>query len=241
MNLNSILLNHRRIPAFTLLELMVVVAVMAILAGLLLPVISRSKDKGYRAVCINNLRQLNLAFELYRQDHEDWFPGPGSKQTHGPQPEDWIWWQYGRGVTNSTIARYVDGFKPELFTCPADKQALEMQGLGPLPNDPYRYSYALTSYDLRDGKNMGMATLITRDRKVYPFRHSQILKPEAKIMLAEEDRETIDDPRWVPEWSRPNRVTDRHDKKGVVAFADGHVENVLPEFGLDPANSQPGL
>ena len=227
--------------AFTLIEVLVVVAIIGILAGILMPVIASSKRKARQAQCMSNLRQISLGFQLYHGDFNDKFPGPGSKRTYGPQPEDWIWWQYGRGVTNSAIARYVSSFNPRIFTCPMDRDALTMQTQGALPDDPYRFSYALTSYDLRDGANPGMATIITQDRKEYAFRMSNILQPSAKLMLVEEDRETIDDPRWVPEYSITNRVTERHSKRGNVVFADGHSEAVTPGFGFNPTNSMPGL
>ncbi|MBI3192728.1 MAG: type II secretion system protein, partial [Pedosphaera parvula] len=111
-----------------------VISVMGILAGLLMPVLSRAKDKGKQAVCQNNLHQIALGFALYHTDFNDQVPAPGSKKTYGPQPEDWIWWQYGRGVSNSTLGKYVEKFNPKIFTCPADREAKDLQAQGVLPN-----------------------------------------------------------------------------------------------------------
>lgn len=61
---------------FTLLELLVVIAVIAILAALLLPALSRAKERAYRAQCSSNLKQLGVAIELYADDHNDQLPGP---------------------------------------------------------------------------------------------------------------------------------------------------------------------
>ena len=62
--------------AFTLTEMLVVIAVIAILAALLLPVLSMAKEKGYRTQCVNNLKQTSLAIQSYADDHGDQLPGP---------------------------------------------------------------------------------------------------------------------------------------------------------------------
>jgi prepilin-type N-terminal cleavage/methylation domain-containing protein/prepilin-type processing-associated H-X9-DG protein len=225
---------------FTLIELLVVIAIIGILAALLLPVLARVKDKGRQTICLNDLRQLGIGFQLYWSDYDEQFPAAGSKNKYGPQPEDWIWWQYDRNVQNSAIARFVGNFNPKLFTCPADNRALTLQSQGELPDEPYRYSYSLTSYSLQDGVNPGMSTIITTFRDVYPFKSTQIVNPTSKIMLVEEDDATINDPRWVPASDQvPNLISSRHSGKGDVTFADSHVERELPAFGEDPTNSNP--
>ncbi len=70
--------NHRRSYGFTLVELLVVMAIIAIMAGMLMPQIGQSMEKVRRLACANNLQQIGLALRAYSQDNEGRYPFTGA-------------------------------------------------------------------------------------------------------------------------------------------------------------------
>jgi len=100
-----------RNPAFTLLELLVVIAVLAILAGLLFPVLSRGKENARATACLSNLHQIGVALQLYVSDNQnhlpvmfDWTPDPATNTNGAP--------------INQTLASEVGN--TNVFRCPSD-------------------------------------------------------------------------------------------------------------------------
>jgi prepilin-type N-terminal cleavage/methylation domain-containing protein/prepilin-type processing-associated H-X9-DG protein len=82
-----------RTSGFTLLELLVAVAIIAILAAMLLPAIGRGKARAHSAQCVNNLRQWGLAMRAYADDNDDVLPHRGQGVqvlTRIDRPEDWF-------------------------------------------------------------------------------------------------------------------------------------------------------
>ena len=59
---------------FTLIELLVVIAIIAILAGLLLPVLAETKQKGQATICLNELKQVGLAMQMFADENDDMIP-----------------------------------------------------------------------------------------------------------------------------------------------------------------------
>jgi type II secretory pathway pseudopilin PulG len=89
--------------AFTLLDLMVVIATLAILAALMLPALGRSDDHGTRMVCLNNLRQMGMAANMYVADNRDYFPYANWDGGNGGSPAGWLY-----TVTSGLIPNPVD-------------------------------------------------------------------------------------------------------------------------------------
>ncbi len=194
---------------FTLVELLVVMAIVALLAALLLPALSRARERANRIVCLNNSRQISLALLAYLEDNGEAFPAANG--VNWQEPENWIYWDghdptastmefdgNGNGyspeaIKHSPIVRYTGGFNTNLFRCPTDRTLRQLDngapGLDPIAVgfQFYRFSYSLS----RSGVEAwpGMSSEIFHFGSLYIrayFRASSISRPSTKIMLAEE-------------------------------------------------------
>ncbi|MDB6065818.1 MAG: hypothetical protein JWR26_2026 [Pedosphaera sp.] len=127
--------------AFTLVELMVVIAVIAILAALLLPVLSRAKQKSQGVYCLNNGKQMMQAMVMYTSDNNDFFP-PNPPDGNTMPGYNWCSGSAGKGQMDefnpdllkdpnrSLLARYIAGVT-SVFHCPGDKRTGKYQGTDP--------------------------------------------------------------------------------------------------------------
>lgn len=114
---------HVNSGSFTLVELLVTMVIIGILAVVLLPALQKGREAGRRAACMNNLRQLGIAFGMYLDEHNEIYPKAADP--------DWF---------NLLLPQYVDN--ANVFFCPSEK----LSGTPARTNMSYGYNYNLLQW-----------------------------------------------------------------------------------------------
>ncbi|MGO8767070.1 MAG: prepilin-type N-terminal cleavage/methylation domain-containing protein [Limisphaerales bacterium] len=231
---------RRAAVAFTLLELLVVIAVIGILAALLLPVLSQAKSRAQNIECLSNLRQLELSCHLYSADFDDFLvpnqvggfvTAPAPTPTNGvisantntyavSNPNSWCPGLAPYDTTPQDIQNgllYSYNRSPAIYHCPSDISTV----VG-YPNLLRTRSYCMDiSLNCQDAAN----TYI---------KYPEILQPPPNdlfVFIDTHEEDIFDatfgifgpDSPWADYWL--DLPADRHSQGANLSFADGHVEH----------------
>ncbi len=195
--------SRREIKGFTLVEMLVVIAIIGILAAMLLPVLSQGKARAQRAICENNLKEMVIAFHSFGHDHNSKFPMGVSTNEDGAMefvqagyldgPIFYFGFHVFQTVSNEMV-------RPQLLFCPADTARGVAANFAVLQNQNLSYFFDA------DADFLNANSILIGDRNILT---NSILQPTI-LQIGGGSR---------LRWSR-----ELHLFKGNMLFADGHVE-----------------
>ena len=221
--------------AFTLLELLVVIGIVGLLAGLLLPALSRSKEKARGIKCLGNVKQLLLGWKLYADDHDGELV-PNIEPPNGTG--GWVqgWMDYSGSTANTNTAFLVDpqfaglGLYLEnarIFKCPSDRSTATING----QTHPRVRSYAMSN---AMGDPLGGLALPSPPYQTYMNMADIVApSPDRAFVFLDEHPDSINNGVFGvfmadPSQPQQNAILDYpgsyHNGGSNLGFADGHAE-----------------
>jgi len=215
---------------FTLIELLVVIAIIAILVALLLPALARAKARAQGIVCLNNHKQLTLAWNMYVEENNDWFV-PNYSWRHYSNTNSWALGDISYGQPAGTNIDYVIGphlgslgpyAKTEkIFKCPADRSVTKLADGNSYPR--------VRSYSMNGC--IGVRTDVYPEIDASFVKRSDLYKfpgPELFVFI-DVHEDFLEDcgftlPRDVNVEIWREVPASRHNRSGVLSYTDGHAE-----------------
>jgi len=205
--------------AFTLLEMLVVAAIMALLLAILLPSLAKARSAAKAVACLSNLRQLGMAAQMYADTHQDAIVDSGLPHSGLPslpeQAEQSWFYTLKRGYRNELVAR-----------CLEDRSPYWTQDL-PESDPPVRRRVSFAQNDYLTGDLPGWEMF---------NRRARIRRPATTILfaeLAETGAWAASDHIHVELWlfnplheARQQIALDRHIGRANYVFVDGHAETL---------------
>ena len=241
--------NPKRGDAFTLIELLVVVAIIAIIASLVLPALARAKARAHSSFCLNNTRQLGLAWSIYADEHNGLLtynlgrssriPTAVPAIAGGPQMSDnWVNnvldWETNNTDNTNWDAVIETGLGPytsksaAVYRCPSDNVLSDLQRSLGWPARVRSYSMNAMVGDAGSFSQTGVNVNNTNYTQF--FRTFSIPRPSDIFVFLDEHPDSIDDgyflnsdnDDWTPKWT--DLPASYHDGGANFSFADGHSE-----------------
>jgi len=225
--------------AFSLVELLVVIAMVGVLSALLLPALNRAKSRAAGITCLNNVRQLGLAWILYSDDHEGRLPyNLGGDSTRGTVTTktnlNWVnnvlTWELDSDNTNlltiteASLAPYANR-SVRIYRCPSDNILSSVQRKAGWTARIRSYSMNAMVGDAGELSRKGYNQ--NNPGYVQFFRISTIPQPSTIFVFLDEHPDSINDGYFLNRVSRREWVdlpASYHDGAAAFAFADGHAQ-----------------
>lgn len=214
--------------AFTLVELLAVMAIVGILAAIIIPTVGVVRRNAQGAACVANLREIGVAFQLYAQSSGGHLPRPLDSDPGAAWPfNTWMYQlqpyveQRKSGGQADNIALCYDG----IFRCPG-KPEWSLQG----PTDANRISYGMSTFNANEGEVAARNTA----RNLRQFTRPSVTMLAMDRATFREDGSNAGMSIYIHASDRiyQNAVGLWHNKKDNVLFLDGHVE-ALPKSALN--------